>query len=73
MLLKLLLIIGVIAAVYFFFFKSKSVETKEPASGGKSDKDEETVECAACGTYITLDDALIKEGRYYCSQECLEK
>jgi len=34
---------------------------------------EATSECAACGTYMTEDDALIYHKKAYCSNECVEK
>jgi hypothetical protein len=34
---------------------------------------EATSECAACGTYMTEDDALIYQKKSYCSNDCLEK
>jgi len=73
MLFKLLLLIGIIAAVYYFYFKPKSVTKKTTNPPRREEKDQEMVECRSCGTFITLDDALIKGGHYYCSKECLEK
>ena len=73
MIYKILLLIAVIAAVYFFFFKTKPVAKKrdEKAETKKIEGDE-TVECVTCGTYVALDDAIISNGKYYCSQECLK-
>ncbi|CAA6818989.1 MAG: Unknown protein [uncultured Sulfurovum sp.] len=34
---------------------------------------EATSECAACGTYMTEEDALIYQKKAYCSSECLNK
>jgi len=36
-------------------------------------KIEATSECAACGTYMTEEDALIYQKKAYCSSECLNK
>jgi uncharacterized protein len=73
MIMKLLLLIVVIAAVYLLFFKSKPI--KKPASKdekpAKSGGDE-MVQCETCGTYVALDDAIISNGKYYCSPECLK-
>lgn len=73
MIYKILLLVAVIAAVYFFFFKSKPVEKKKKTEKTESKKIEgdETVECVTCGTYVALDDAIISNGKYYCSKECL--
>lgn len=71
MILKLLLLAGVIAAVYFFFIKEKPAghKTKKTAPGNESD---EMVQCCNCGTYSALKETIIKNGRYYCSPECLK-
>ena len=72
MILKILLLIAVVAAVYFVFFKTKpAVKNESTKTDAKSPKGEETVECAACGAYVALDDAIVSNGKYYCSKECL--
>ena len=71
MILKLLLLIGVIAAVYFLFFKPKSVKKPSGGSGSKPDESNEMVACSKCGTYVPVNDAFIKNGNYYCSDECM--
>jgi len=65
------IVVGVlIVLVYFLFIKKKSL----PTENKKNDKlnDDDMVECEKCGTYITLNEALLKEGQYYCSDECLK-
>lgn len=69
---KILLLIAVVAAVYFIFFKTKPAVKKEKTqTDTKAPKGEETVECSVCGTYVALDDAIVSNGKYYCSKECL--
>jgi uncharacterized protein len=63
--MKLLLLAVVGYVIYFFFFKN----------GGFSKKidkeDSETmVECTKCKTYISVSETIIKDGKYYCSEEC---
>jgi len=70
MLLKILLLVGVVALVYFIFFKKKPLTQTSPKEENASD---EMVACHSCGTYVTLEDALLSNGKYYCSQECLEQ
>jgi uncharacterized protein len=74
MILKLILLIIVITAVYFIFFKKrpidKTVNTKQ-RTGKKTKEGDEMIACAKCGTYVTIDDAFIKNARYYCSTECM--
>jgi uncharacterized protein len=31
----------------------------------------ETTQCVKCGTYVDIDDSILSNGRYYCSQECM--
>ena len=74
MIMKLLLLVTVIAAVYFIFFKPKKPVEKASAKPGKSETKKEgddMVACVKCGTYTSVDEALISNGKYYCSQECL--
>jgi len=65
MIIKLLLLGAVIYAVYFYFFKNGGFSKKID-----KDDSETMVECAACGTYISVKDSIIKDGKHYCSNEC---
>jgi len=67
--LKLLLLIGVLTAVYFLFFKKKSISS----SPKKDSQEDAMIPCAECGTYVQLKEALMKDGKYFCSKECMEK
>ena len=74
MIMKLLLVIGVIAAVYFLFIKKKPSNIKDKTKANKdSKKANEMVECASCGIYCDIDDAILSNNKYYCSQECVNK
>ena len=66
--LKLLLLVGIIAAVYFIFFKKKSIT---PPSGDQG-TDEAMIPCAKCGTYVQAKEAFMRDGKAYCSRECME-
>jgi len=71
MILKILLVVGIIALVYFIYKKSKT-----PAKDLKKEDTQKTndmVECAQCGIYCELEDAILSSNKYYCSKECLEK
>lgn len=74
MILKILLVAGVIALVYFMFIKKKPAVKN---SGKDKRKDEiqssDMVECSTCSIYCEIDDAILSNGKYYCSKECLEK
>jgi len=67
MIFKLLLIVGVVYVIYTFFLKEKNKKIK---SDNKNAHD--MVECKSCGVYCELEDAIIKNGQYYCSKECLK-
>ena len=70
--LKWLLVLGVIWVVYYYFIKAKPV-TKHSNQKSKKEYDaQEMVECAKCGVYVELDEAILSNGKYYCSQECIK-
>jgi uncharacterized protein len=74
MILKILLVAGVIAFVYFMFIKKKPPIAKSEGESKKEQKESsEMVECSTCDIYCSLDDAILSNGKYYCSQECVEK
>lgn len=70
MIFKILILVVILTAVYFIFFKKPStVQDKE-----KKQKESDTmVECKSCQTYISNKEAIIKDGKYYCSKECAYK
>jgi len=69
--LKLIIIGFVLFLVYLVFFKK--VRTNN--SKNKQDKYDEItdtmVECPTCGTFVSKDEAILSNGKYFCSQECL--
>lgn len=65
-----LLIIGlIIFAIWFFFFRKKVVKESKDNNIESFDM----VECQKCGSFISQDDAIFANGRWYCSKECLIK
>ena len=69
------IVVGVlIVLVYFLFIKKKPLPGENQKPKNKKDKlsEDDMVECKKCGTYISLNEALLKEGQYYCSDECLK-
>ena len=71
MILKILVFIVVIAIIYLVFFKkSRGVIDKKQ---DKSNDAESLVECSKCATFVPLKEAYIKDGKYYCSKECMLK
>jgi len=61
--LKILVLILVLVIVYLIFFKKKKSD--------KNQKIENLVECKKCKTYISSEEALIKDNNFFCSKECL--
>jgi len=69
MIFKLLLIIAVIATIYFIFFKKKKI-IKEIKNNSEAN---EMVQCSVCGIYCEIEDSILSNGKYYCSNECLRE
>ena len=72
MLLKLIIVAVIAVAVYRAFGGKVPILDKKETKQKELDADT-LVECASCGTYVTLKDAIIVKKKYYCSKECLPK
>lgn len=72
MLLKILGFIAVVVLIYIFFFKNKRKADIEESSKKEQKKLEgdTMVECKKCTTFVSHDDAIIKDGCFFCSKEC---
>ncbi|BBG65055.1 hypothetical protein NNO_0352 [Hydrogenimonas sp.] len=73
--LKIVLTIAVIAAVYFFLIKKPAIEKRRKdraeTEAKKPGPDEEImVECEKCGTFVSSKEAIIVDGKFYCSKSC---
>ena len=74
--LKLIFIVIVLVFVYRLFGgKIPFIDKPKTPKEGEHDfgQIEATSECAACGLYMTEEDALIYQKKSYCSNDCLEK
>jgi len=74
MILKALLVGVVIYIVYIMFFKQKSVKNRqrnEKKQEQSSAPTNEMVECAHCSVYVEISEAILSNGKYYCSNECI--
>ena len=70
--IKLLAIGAVLFLVYLVFFKKG--REKNIRDSKKYDEITDTmIECPTCGVYVSKDDAILSNGKYYCSKECLKK
>ncbi len=77
MIFKLILLAAVVYMVYVLFFREgnlleKVKEQKEKMSRKKGAEDdvETVVECHTCGVFVSVEEAILKDGRYYCSKKC---
>ena len=70
--IKWLIVIAVVWGIYYFFIKQKP-QVKASTKNTTEPKDaQEMIECAKCGVYVELEEAILSNGKYYCSQECLK-
>lgn len=71
MILKII-IFGVVAYfVYAMFFKKNREKNVKDNNG---EYIEDTMDaCPKCGTYISKDEAILSNGKYFCSKKCLDK
>jgi len=73
MILKFLLVLAVIGIVYFMFIKKKpSIKKSSPKKKRETPADE-LVKCESCEVYSQLNDAILSNAKYYCSDECVKK
>ena len=71
MILKILLIAAVIGVVYVMFFKKKTIEPDHTKQKSKKPEVNDMIECANCHVYVEVKEAILSNGKYYCSRECL--
>ena len=69
MILKLLAIAAVLFLVYIFLFKKN--REKEVKKEDKEKIEDVMVECPNCSTFVSKKEAILSNGRYFCSKECL--
>ena len=70
MLLKIIAIFVVLFLVYILFFKKN--REKELFAKKNEKITDEMMECPTCKTYVSQKEALLSNGKFYCSKECLE-
>ena len=71
--MQYLVVLGLIAFVYFYYIKKKPLEEHSRNDKNTKSQSSDMVECSACGIYCEISEALLSQGKYYCSSECLEK
>lgn len=72
MLMKGLLLVVILFVIYIMFFKkSNKVENaKRKKSKKPIQKGDVMMECQECETFVSEDEAIIKDGKFYCSKKC---
>ncbi len=70
MIFKALALFAVIFMVYIIFFK----KNREQTIGKKRDEEitDTLVECPTCNVFVSKDDAILSNGKYYCSEDCIK-
>lgn len=67
--LRVLFFAALLFGVYYIFFRKVG---GTPPSSSNDIPDEAMIPCAKCGTYVQLKETLTRDGKHYCSRECLE-
>jgi len=72
MLMKALVLALILFVIYIAFFKKPSnIETKNNKQNKqKAPKGDVMIECEKCETFVSEDEAIIKDGKFYCSKKC---
>lgn len=72
MIFKIIAILVVLFLVYLVFFKKGREKEVEKNTKKKNERiSDEMVECPSCGTYVSQNEAILSNGKFYCSKDCL--
>jgi uncharacterized protein len=76
MVIKILVFLVVLFLVYIVFFK-KNREADIKNNGKDSNNDTQKisdtmVECPTCKVFVSKNEAILSNGKYFCSSECLK-
>ncbi|PUE63783.1 PP0621 family protein [Arcobacter caeni] len=69
MVLKILAVVIVAFLAYIVFFKKN--REKDIIAKKNEQIEDEMVECPTCKTYVSQKEAIVSNGKFYCSKECL--
>ncbi len=70
MVLKIVAVVVMAFLIYVLFFKKN--REKELFEKKNEKITDEMMECPTCKTYVSQKEALLSNGKFYCSKECLE-
>ena len=71
MILKIIFVVALLFLIYIYFFKKNR---EKDILNKKNDEKiiDEMVECPSCKTYVSQKEALLSNGKFYCSKDCLK-
>lgn len=70
---KWLLVVAVVYFVYKYFIKKPAISDNVKANKQDDLQSNDLVQCDECDIFVSIDEAILSNGKYYCSKECLEK
>ncbi|NVJ52649.1 MAG: hypothetical protein HWD90_03060 [Campylobacteraceae bacterium] len=71
MILKILAAAAVLFLIYIVLFKKNREKEVSKDRKPKEKIEDVMVECPTCSTYVSKKEAILSNGRFYCSKECL--
>lgn len=72
MVFKIVAALIVLFMVYLLFFKKSRETDVNIKNNKKEDKIADIMEeCPTCKTYVSKNEAILSNGKYFCSKECL--
>ena len=76
MVIKILVFLVVLFLVYILFFKKNreaDIKNNRKDSNNDTQKISDTmVECPTCKVFVSKNEAILSNGKYFCSSECLK-
>ena len=72
MLIKFLVLAAIFFLIYVAFFKksNKEVQSQKKQNKKYEPKGDVMMECEKCETFVSEDEAIIKDAKFYCSKKC---
>jgi uncharacterized protein len=70
MIVKLLVFVVVLLIIYVAFFKKASPAQKKKETEDKKIGSDIMIECSECSTFVSEKEAIIKDGKFFCSKQC---
>ncbi len=67
-----LILLALLAAFIYYVFIRKPKKHQAHACERGEKNEEIMLECERCGTYVSKQESLIVDGKFYCSKECAQ-